>query len=360
VDSFSPLTPAPESPGSSPVAAADYPDRSTGLTIFGILQILLGGLSLLLIPFILLSAVMSRKVGTGPLPAGSYVAGICSYSFFAAALITLGIGSTRARRWARALNLILSWVGLIFGVFGTIAIMVVVPSSFKAVFRQAAVNTPNAPPMPVGVATVVLTLMIVFFSVLFVAVPLAFLLFFSRKDVEETCRRRDPVERWTDRAPLPVLAVSMLLAFGAVYSLLMSVTTPLFPFFGKYATGIPASAALIALAVLDGYLAFAFYRLRPLGWWIAVSALALRVISTVLTYRRGDLLQAYSHLGWSQTQIDMMRSNPGFRSGLGMMWWGVGLSVVMFGYLIWIKRYFTTSTRQDGITGVPSSPQIAS
>lgn len=361
MDPLSPLTPALQPSTVPPVTpVVDYPDRSTGLTIFGILQILLGGFSLLLIPFILLSAFMSRRVGAGPLPAGSYVAGICTYSFLATALITLGIGSIRARRWARALNLILSWLGLIVGVFGTIAIMVVLPTSFKAAFHQAAARAPNAPPMPTGVAAVVLTLMIVFFAVLFVAVPLAFLLFFSRKDVEATCRRRDPVERWTDRAPLPVLAVSILLAFGAVYSMLLAVTTPMFPFFGKYVTGIPASAIMIALAILDGYLAFAFYRLRAVGWWIAVSALALRLISTILTYRRGDLLGAYSHMGWSQAQIDMMRSNPGFRSGLGMIWWGVALSVLMLAYLIWIKRYFPTSSMQNVITGAPPSPEIVS
>jgi hypothetical protein len=339
--------------------AEDYSDRSTGLTIFGILEIALGGLSLLLIPLMLLGAAMSRKVAGGPLPAGSYVASICSYFFLAATLITLGIGSIQARRWARALNLILSWAALIFGVGTTIAMTVLLPSSFGAAFRQAAANAPNAAPMPTGVAAVILTLIIVFFSVLFVAVPLAFLLFFSRKDVEATCRGRDSVERWTDRSPLPVLAVSMLFAFGAVYALLLAVTTPLFPLFGKYLTGMPAAAVLIALAALDGYLAFAFYHLRLLGWRIAIGVLVLRMISTILTYRRDDLLRAYSNMGWSQAHVDMMRTNPAFQSGLGMLWWGVGLSVVLLGYLIWVKRYFNTPASQKAIMDAPTSPGVA-
>jgi hypothetical protein len=330
------------------------------LTIFGILEIGLGGLSLLLIPLMLLGAAMSRKIAGGPLPAGSYVASICSYSFLAAALITLGIGSVRARRWAWALNLILSWAALILGVGTTITMALFLPSSFGAAFHQAAANTPNAAPMPTGVAAVILTLIIVFFSVFFVAVPLAFLLFFSRKDVEATCRQLDPVERWTDRSPLPVLAVSMLFAFGAVYALLLAVTTPLFPLFGRYLTGLPAAAVLVAMAALDGYLAFAFYRQRLLGWWIAVCALVLRLISTVLTYRRDDLLRAYSNMGWPHAQVDMMRSSPAFRSGLGMMWWGVVLSVVTLGYLIWVKRYFKAPAAQNAMMDAPTSPGIAS
>ena len=128
--------------------------------------------------------------------------------------------------------------------------------------RQAAANTPDAPPMSTGVMAVVLTFMIVFLAVVFVVVPLAFLLFFRRRDVEETCRRGDPVERWTDRCPLPVLAVSLLFAFGATYALLLAITTPMMPFFGRYLTGLPASTALVILAMVDRYLALAVYRLR--------------------------------------------------------------------------------------------------
>jgi hypothetical protein len=320
--------------------APAYPDRSTGLTIFGILEIALGGLAALMIPLMLLGAAMSRKVAGAGMPAGTYVANICSYSFAAAALVTLGVGSIQARRWARALNLILSWAGLIFGVIATIALAVFLPAGFMTAFRQAAANTPDTPPMSTGVMAVVLTFVIVFFSILLVVIPLAFLLFFRRKDVEETCRRRDPVERWTDRCPLPVLAVSLLLAFGATYALLLAVTTPMMPFFGKYLTGLPASAGLAVVAIIDGFLAFAIYRLRPAAWWTAVSLLLLRLVSAIVTYRRDDLLRAYSKMGWSQGQLEQMRSNPAFRTGLGMLWWGLILIVIFLGYLVWIKRYF--------------------
>ena len=52
-------------------------------------------------------------------------------------------------------------------------------------------------------------------------VPIAFIVFYSRSDVELTCRYRDPVERWTDRAPLPVLGASVVLFGGSLYMLLV-------------------------------------------------------------------------------------------------------------------------------------------
>jgi hypothetical protein len=331
-----------------------YPDRTTGLTIFGILEIALGGLAALMIPFMLLGAVMSRKFAGGGMPAGSYVATICSYSFAAAALVALGVGSIQARRWARALNLILAWAGLIFGVIATFAMAVFLPAGFMPAFRQAMASTPNAPPISTGAVAVILTIVIVFFSILFVLVPLAFLLFFSRKDVEETCKRRDPVERWTDRCPLPVLAVSLMFGFGAAYTVLMAVTTPLLPFFGRYLTGLPASGALLVLGAVDGYLALALYRLRAAAWWTAMTLLALRMISSMITYRRDDLLRAYAKMGWSQSQLEQMSANPTFRTG--MLWWGLAVGLVFLGYMIWIKRYFEASAPAPDMPLVAATP----
>lgn len=354
----------PSGPASPPAhdaaivpAELAYKDRSTGLTIYGIVEILLGALAALMIPFMLLGAVFARRLPGGAMPAGTYVSTICSYSFAAAALVTLGIGSIRARRWARALNLILSWVWLITGVAATVAMTAIMPSVFAASFRQAAAQNPDAPSMPAGVAAVVLTIVIVFASVFLVVLPIAFLLFFHRRDVEETCRRRDSVVRWTDLCPLPVLAVSLLFACGAVYDLLMAVTTPVMPFFGTYLGGLGAVVALMFVAGIDGFLAISLYRLRVAGWWIALGALGLRLISAVLTLRHADLLQLYAKMGWSETQLQQMSANPVFRSGT-MLWWSLAFAVLFLGYLIWIKRYFAASTGSSnfGLETPPQSP----
>ncbi len=274
------------------------------------------------------------------MPAGTYVSAICTYFFIAAMLAALGIGSIQAKRWARALNLILSWIGLIAGVLITVAMAVMLPSSFLAGMRQAANQSSNVAQPPTGFMAVILTFIIVFFAIIFVLVPLAFLLFFSRNDVAETCKRRDPVERWTDRCPLPVLAVSILLGLSVPYSLILAVTAPMIPFFGKYVTGILGAAALILLAFFDGFVAFAFYRQRVWGWWLAVIALALRLASAIITFRHDDILRAYSKMGWSQTQLNALSANPGFRTGTSMLWWSLAFGIIMLLYLLWIKRYF--------------------
>ena len=330
-------------------------DRSTGLTIFGILQIILGLMAALFIPFILLGAVLARRAPGGTMPLGTYLSSILSYAFLSVLLITLGIGSIRARRWAWALTLVLSWIWLVAGALMTVTVTALLPTSFLAGMRAAQANTGRSTPLPAGVMAVVLTFMIALAAVFLVILPIVFLVFYRNKDVEETCKHRDPVPRWTDRCPLPVLAACILFVFGAAYLLLASVTTPLFPLFGRYIRGLPASLILFPLALLDAFLAYFLYRVRVAAWWMAVTVIVLRLSSAAATFARADLLAAYSRMGWSDRQMQIISASPALRTGV-FLWWGLAFSVLFLGYMIWIKRYFARPPATGGLEPQPSSP----
>jgi uncharacterized membrane protein len=334
----------PESSDLSPLSASPqvlsgYRDRSTGLQVFGVIQIILGVLVALFIPMVLLGAVMSRKMTGTAMPMGTYLMTCLTYGALAIVLITLGIGSIRARRWAWALTLILSWFWLIIGVLATVLITAMLPSSFASGLSKAAAANPGAGGLPTGITAVILTFVIVLLAVFLVAIPLAFVLFYRRNDVETTCKGRDPVERWTDRCPLPVLAASLIFAGAASYYFFLSFTTPLVPFFGKYLTGVPGATGCLVLAAVDSFLAVWFFRVRLLGWWVGIVSLALRAISAAITFARGDLLQAYSRLGWKQAQLEMMSRSPVLRGHI-VLWWSLVYLLVGLGYMVWIKRYF--------------------
>jgi len=309
--------------------------------IFGIIQIILGLLAALMVPLITLGAFMYKLAPGGAMRPGQFASGVATYSFIAAALLGLGIGSVQMKRWARALTLVTSWYWLIMGVLVTVLLTAVLPVTVRGALAQMQKNVPDSPSadMSTGIMAVLLTLIIVVLAFFLVLVPIAFVVFYSRMDVAETCRHRDPVERWTDRTPLPVLGASVALFAGALYLLLTGLTTPLFPFFGRYLTGIPAAACLVASAALEGYLAIAFFRLRSFGWWIAVVALAINLLSAVLTFTKADMMQAYSKMGMSDAQLQMLNSNPMFRGHL-LLWWSLISTLLFFGYLLWLKRYF--------------------
>lgn len=336
---FTPATPAlPEALASD---APAYRDRGTGLVIFGVAQIILGLLAALMVPPIALSAFMSRVAPGGAMRPGQVVSGVVTYAFIAAALLALGIGSVRMKRWARALTLVTSWYWLILGTLGTVSLTAALPVTMRTALAQAQQNSAgtSSPEITTGVMAVIITVVIVFFAFFLVLVPIAFLIFYSRNDVAETSRHRDPVERWTDQAPLPVLGASIAFFTGSLYSLLVGLTTPMFPFFGHYLTGIPAAGCLVALAALDLYLAIALFRLRLSAWWIAILAAPLRMLAVALSYSRAGLMEAYSKMGLSDEQMNTLNSSPLFRSRV-FLWWGVILMLAFFGYLLWLKRYF--------------------
>jgi hypothetical protein len=326
--------PLPEAPA--------YRDRGTGLVIFGVFQIILGLLAALMIPLVALGAFMSRLGPGGAMRPGQFISSVATYASLAAALMILGVGSMQMKRWARALTLVTSWYGMITGALVTVLMTAALPVAMRSALAQAQQNVPSpSPALSTGVMAVILTIIIIFAAVFLVLVPIAFIIFYSRQDVAETCRRRDPVERWTDRTPLPVLGASVVLAIGAIYLFLVGVTTPLFPFFGRYLTGVPAAVCFLVTAALDAYIAMALFRLQSVGWWIAVLTVPIRLLSMALTYARADMMQAYSKIGMSDAQLKILNSNPMFRGHI-FLWWGLMSMVVLFSYLLWLKRYFKT------------------
>ena len=57
-------------------------------------------------------------------------------------------------------------------------------------------------------------------------------------------------------------------------------------------------------------------------------------------------MQAYSKMGMSDAQLKVLSSNPMFR-GHVVLWWSLMSMVLLFVYLLFLKRYFKT----------PASPQ---
>jgi hypothetical protein len=329
---------------------AQYRDRSNGLVVFGVIQIILGLLAALMVPLAALGAFLTRLAPGVTMRPGQYVSGIASYAVMAAVLLTLGIGSVQMKRWARALTLVISWYWLITGVLMTVLMTAVLPVVMRSVLRAQQNAAGQSGALSAGIMAVILTIVIVFAAFFLIVVPIAFVVFYSRQDVADTCRDHDPVERWTDRVPLPVLGASVVFVVQALYLLSTGIATPMFPLFGRYLLGLSAIPWFLAFACLDTYLAVAFLRVKPIAWWIAVVVEPIRLLSMAVTFSRADPMQAYAKLGWSDAQVQMLSSSPFFRSHV-VLWWSLISAVLFFGYVLWLKRYFK-------MTAAPQPPEV--
>ncbi len=313
-----------------------YKDRSTGLIVFGILTILLGCLAGLLVLLMLVGQAASAKTTGAPIPFSIILPAISIYGVLAVALVWLGIGSIMARRWARALLLIFSWSWLIIGLLALLFMAFFMP---KMLANLPSSETAGQPAVSSAAIAGVMVGMFLVFGVLFFILPAVWTFFYNSRHVKATCETRDPVTRWTDACPLPVLGLCLWLAVSVPMMLIMPIAGHgVMPFFGIFLTGVPGTMLCLAIAAIWGYAAWLLYKLDVRGWWLILIALCVFMASGLLTYARHDVMEMYRLMGYPEAQIEQIQ-----KSGLlvgNRMSWLMALCVLPFlGYLLFIKKF---------------------
>ena len=317
--------------------AVQFKDRKAGLVIFGLLTVMMGVVCALVVPLAIFAQTVSAKPTGAPPNYHVIIPAIVTYGGLAVTLIWLGIGSIKARRWARALLLILSWSWLIVGVLSFVVVAFMAPQFLQAI---EAAQRPGQPELSPAAKSIILLIPALMLLVIFLVLPLIWLLFYQSKHVRATCEARDPVVRWTDRCPLPVLAVSLWLAFGALAMLMMPLAYHgVFPLFGMFAFGALGTALYLALAVVWAYSAYALYKLDRRGWWLIVAALCFFSASCVITYSRHDPMELYRLMGYAEEQIAQIHRFSFFKRET-MAWASLLYTLPFLGYLLYIRKFF--------------------
>lgn len=313
-----------------------YKDRKTGLIIFGVLTMGIGAVIGMFIPLMIFSAAMSAKEPGLEHMTKVFIPAAGIYGLLAVVLIWLGIGSTMARRWARAILLVFSWSWLVMGVIGVATLAFVLPG----VFTSPALQTPGHAPVSGSTQSLVLAIVVTFYGVILVLLPAVWVCFYQSQNVKATCETRDPVTRWTDRCPLPVLALSLWSIFGSLAMLTLPFAYGgVFPFFGTFLSGNAGTLLYILLAAVWTYAAWSLFKLELRGWWLIVIAICLLTISNVLTYSHHDTREMYQLMGYPEKQIAIIEQLGLFRRKM-MMWGCLIWTVPIFAYLLFIRRYF--------------------
>jgi hypothetical protein len=314
------------------------------LVIFGVLTVLGGCFCALFVPLILVAPRLAAGSGNPPSVPHSTLPTAIMYAALAVASIWLGIGSIMVRRWARALLAVWSWSCLVIGFFALVMMAFMAPRFGEA---MSAARPPGQPELSQAARSGAMVVMFVVMGTFFVLLPLVWALFYSGKNVKATCEARDPVTRWTDRCPLPVLAASLWIAFGALMMLLVPAYGSVAPFFGILLSGAAGIAFYILIALVWAYCAWAIYHLNRRGWWVYVVTLVLFCVSSVITYSRHDLSEVYATMGHSTEQITAIQKLA--LSGGFMVWSSLLFTLPILAYLLYIRKFFPEASQQ--VTG---------
>jgi hypothetical protein len=310
-------------------APPGHRDRSGLLTFFGVVEILIGALCAVFAGLVTLAVSMATRTGGGPGPVASASLlwiNLVVYAAAAAFLITMGVGTMRAKRWARVLMLLASWPMLITFVFATAWIVVLVPSLMA--------RSPGVSPETAWVAMIV----IVVVSALLALVPLSFILVYSGRNVRATFESRDRTPSWVDGRPMPILGLAVAMWVCGAGSLL-ALPRGMTAVFGLILTGWPAVVVVLLQAFVWFWLGRQIYWMTRGGWWANVVLVTLGHLSGWVTFRR---------IGWERLialysgEQAVRAIDPSMMAMMrGMMLWVTPLSLVLWlATLLWLRRRY--------------------
>lgn len=303
-------------------------DRTTGLIVFGTLEVALG-LFCFTFAMLLLIAVSSAGLH-GVKPVHFWAAqGLLFY--LTGWFIVMGLGSMKAQRWARSLLLVGAWSAVFFGTLVLALILYILPDVYALV-----ADTGLLPPMAALTVLYSAVLVLILLQVVF---PLVCIVFYGLQSVQATCEQRHPDPCWTDRCPLPLLAMGFISVLGC-FSLLIGTTTNFVVFvFGQVLSGLPGAGVLALVSIGSGYVGWGALTRRMHAWWGAYALVLLTSASMMLTFSEIDVDALYGHMGYRPEQIDALRSlyplNPAMLIFLSCLW-----GIMACTYLVWVRDCF--------------------
>jgi hypothetical protein len=301
--------------------------------VAGMFEVLLG--CLLFFVVAVMGAMLAAAVNAKGSPFGQsrptiLVQALVMDVLIAVVLVWVGIGLGTARRWAWTLTVAFSWVWLAGGVVAFVYSILMAPATMAPLSDQAK--------LPPGFVTSMRIMSMAITACMYLVIPGALLALCHHESVRATCERRDPKIRWTDRCPLPVLALSLALAFSTTSLVSMSACLPVF---GIYISGVAGVAVAVLIACLMAWLAWGTYRLQPVAWWGALVVAVVGTADSVVLYAAMDLSEMFKKMGLSAADTERVQK-AGLFDGLSRYgpWLSVASGIGLVGYLIFLRRYF--------------------
>ena len=305
-----------------------YRDRRTALLIAGVLEILLGVGSWLMAALMIWVALKVAAQGAGS--TGSMVPGMAVYGIAGLVFVILGVGSIRARRWARALWLVVSSFWLIGGVLAAAVVALLMASV-------------------AGVESILLIAILSFFAVFMIGLPASLLAFYRSPHVKATCEAAAPEPCWTDGCPLPVLGAALWFAS-------MTLTLPwmgwlyggLYPFFGHFVRGAAGHGLWMVSGLLSGIATYGIYRRIHTLWLLGLVLVLGQGISATVTYAVVDPKELFAAMGIEGAALEQIERmgmiRPSYMIG------SVAAAILpMVGLLLWARACFPKRSTEPAI-----------
>jgi len=307
-----------------------YKSRRGWLIAFGVVEILIGCVCLLgIVGTLLLPSPTVVPASTPPMsPVALKVLTTTIYAGIALLFLVIGVGSIRCKNWARIAMLAVSGFWLVNGLIGIVAFYLLFPA------------LPLQSRVPPEVARTVLAVTVAIMGVIFVLIPIVFLIFYSLKSVRATCLALTPVapvQTPVSRLPSPVVVMAVWEGIGglAILGFLMVQSTALF---GVVLRGLPAFLVLLAHTILSSVAVWLIVRRKFMGWVLALLKSAFWAISWTITLAGRDTIQLYREMGFEEKQLQEFQQLPHLQSLMWVM--NVSEMGAFLIFLMYARKFF--------------------
>jgi hypothetical protein len=312
----------------------DHNDRSLGLVVFGVIEVVIGGCCLLLVPLTLAALVLGESAGGACSDLRSAVSSSAVYVVTAGVFVWLGIGSIRARRWACELLVSLSWIWLVTGLCSMAIGVVVLPAMMGKLAAEA-----DMPP------SWLLMINLVVFGIagfVYLVLPAALLIFYRSPDVAATCRIRDPRPQWVDRCPRRLVTLATVWLLCALSILLVPAYNFFFPAFGTVLTGVPGAVLWTLTFAVCVAVAVGTFRRSPWAWRTGMALSIAGFLSSTVTFFKVDYVELAELMGLPAEQAAILTA-----VGIPEGWPTAAFNAVVWTsfivYLMTLQKYFTAT-----------------
>jgi hypothetical protein len=311
------------------VPGMDYSDRKWVLTLLGLVLLGAGLFAAFLAPiemycFYLFSEggrFYYEGFGFGSFMFGNIASQIIGYYLIAAALIPLGYGHLRLRRWARPFSVALLWFWLVVGL------------PVILLFMAVLVSSKDAAPVVIFVALVFLVLSYALF-------PWLLIRFYLGQNVRLTFETRDPRPCWAEQRPMASLVLGALFLFFAVALHIPIFFNGVYPLFGTWLTGLPGIVALTVTAFCLAFLAWGILGQRWWAWWGALLSLGALTISAIVTLAASSYADLLAVVNFPPAELEFLDGLP-FQGAHLALFAGLPLTISLV-VLIFSKRAATS------------------
>ncbi len=312
-------------------------DQSTGLIVFGTLEIMLGILafSVAMCLIILVSAS-----GLGGMKSAHFWMLMGMLCYLTGWFIVMGLGSIKAARWARVLVLVGSWVTIFFGTMAMALLLYILPGIYD-LLADSGVFSPST-------TMTILSVSIVLLFILQLILPMGAIAFYSLKGVQTTCERLNPSPCWSDHCPLPLLAMGFIAVLGSLSIFVGSSINYVVFLFGTVLAGWQGFLVVLLLSAVCIYVGWGALMRRMHAWWMAYAVIVLTSASMMLSFSEVDMNTVYRSMGYAAGQIAQLGQlslfNPAVLTFVTCVW-GIMASI----YLVWVRDCFIPERSHDEI-----------